>query len=160
MDIICTTGPVVDITRDLFGDISLIDLTIGLDSVIDDILWKLKEPLGDIGYFAIRKSQEPATALVHALYERRRDDVLRDAFRDYVLGSRALFHLLVPSAKEEVIKRAASAIAAPQGSPYLDTSSLSTTAPVSNTTALVQDMGGSIEAAYQGTDICHANEPF
>jgi hypothetical protein len=163
MDSICTTGPDVDVIHDRFGDISLVNLTIGLDSVIDDILWKLKEPLGDIGYFAIRKSQEQATALVHALYERRRDDVLREAFRDCVLDSRALFYLLAPGAKEEVIKREASTIAAPQGSPYLDTSSLSTTTRVPNMTALFPDIGGRVEAATranQGTDICHVNEPF
>jgi hypothetical protein len=38
MDSICTTGLDVDIIHDLFGDISLVNLTIGLDKVIDDIL--------------------------------------------------------------------------------------------------------------------------
>jgi hypothetical protein len=160
MDSICTTGPDVDVIHDLFGDISLVNLAIGLDNVIDDILWKLKQPLGDIGYFAIRKNQQPATALAHVLYDRRRDDVLREAFRDYVLGSRALFYLLAPGAKEEAIKREASTIAVPQGSPYR---SLSTTTRVPNMTALVPDIGGRVEVATranQGTDICHANEPF
>jgi hypothetical protein len=160
---ICTTGPDVDV-HDLFGDISLINLTIGLDKVIDDILWKLKQPLGDIGYLTIREDKQRAKALIYVLYDRRRDDVLnRQAFRDYVLGSRAPFYLLAPGAKEEVIKRETSAIAAPQGSPYLDTSSLSTTTRVPNVTALVPDIGGRVEAATranQGTDICHVNEPF
>jgi hypothetical protein len=163
MDSICTTGSDVDVIHDLFGDISLVNLTIGLDKVIDDILWKLKQPLGDISYLTIREDKQRAKALIYVLYDRRRDDILREAFRDYVLGSRALFYLLAPGAKEEVIKREASTIAAPQGSPYLDTSSLSTTTSVPNMTALVPDIGGRVEAATranQGTDICHANELF
>jgi hypothetical protein len=94
MDTISTTGLDVDIILHLFGDISLTDLTIGLDGVIDDILWKLKEPLGG-ALHTVRKSQEPAKALIYVLYERRRDEVLRGAFRDYILGDRTLSYLLV-----------------------------------------------------------------
>jgi hypothetical protein len=66
MDSICTTGPDVDVIHDLFGDtISLVNLTIGLgDKVIDDILWKLKQPLGDIGYLTIREDKQRAKALL------------------------------------------------------------------------------------------------
>jgi hypothetical protein len=115
MDIIRTTGLDVDVIHDLFGDVPLVDLTIGLDSVIDDILWKLKEPLGDMSYFTIRKSQQPATALIYALYTSAEGMIFLEArFVTTFWAIVLYFIMLVLSAKEEVIKREAFAIAAPQ----------------------------------------------
>ena len=97
----------MDIIYELFGDKPLIHVTNGLNNEIDSVLSKVKAPLGDIAYSTIRRSQNPARELIHLLYERRSDDGLIDEFRDYVFGSRGLFHLLVPTAKEEATRRGA-----------------------------------------------------
>jgi hypothetical protein len=61
--------------------------------------------LGDARSRSIRTSPKPAETLVYMLYEYRYDTALIDAFRDYALGSTALFHLLTPQAKAEATAR-------------------------------------------------------
>ena len=99
-----------DVIHELFGDSLLMEVTIGLEREISNILWSLKAALGEVAYLRIRNDPRAAEALVHILYDRRRDETLVGTFRDYVLASEGLYYLLTAEAKSEANKRRQSAI--------------------------------------------------
>jgi hypothetical protein len=94
-----------DVIHELFGNISFTKLTTGLETEIDDLLWYLKQPLGDITYVSIRRESVPAQALARALHDRRHDKRLVEAFRQYVLTSDGLYHMLTLEARVDADRR-------------------------------------------------------
>jgi hypothetical protein len=98
-----------DVIFELFGDVQLTPLTTAIQPELNNILWKIKGPLGNIVYSAIRGKPNPAEALVQVLYERRLDKSLGDAFREYVLDSDGLRYMLTPQARRTAEQRKAQA---------------------------------------------------
>ena len=94
-----------DVISELFGKVSLTDLTTALEPEIDDLLWELREQLGNKTYSNIRRDQQPAKALIHAILGRHLDKRLIDSFRDYVLSSDGLDYLITPEAKPDAHRR-------------------------------------------------------
>jgi len=99
-----------DVVHQLFGGISLAQITAGLETEIRNLLWKIKAPLGELAFLSLRRDPNPAEALVYALYDRRLDERLVEAFREYVLTSDGLRYMLTPEAKSEADKRKPRAI--------------------------------------------------
>jgi hypothetical protein len=94
-----------DVIYELFGNIQLIKLVKALDPEINNLLWYLREPLGEIAYRQTRDDRLPAEKLVFILDDRREDERLTHAFRNYALSSAGMYHVLKPKAKSEADKR-------------------------------------------------------
>ena len=95
----------MDVVHYLFGDISLTVMANGIEREIDDLLWRLKGPLGHLEYLRLRGTSKPAVELIKTIWDRRSDNRLTDAFRDYVLASEGLHFMLTPEAKHESTRR-------------------------------------------------------
>jgi hypothetical protein len=89
----------------LFGNITFTSLAKNIEPEVQDLLWHLKGHLGDATHTKILRDPRQADALIHAMDARKNDKLLAEAFQEYVLDSKGLYHLLTLEARRWADKR-------------------------------------------------------
>jgi hypothetical protein len=94
-----------DVIYELFGNTEYVEVATVLETEMDYVLLHLRHVLGKLDGHNIRRAENRPIALANLLIDRKRDEVLVDAFRDYVLTSASLYSFLTHEARERANQR-------------------------------------------------------